>query len=53
MQKAVDCWNAGATILHIHVRDPKTGKISKNVQEYGYLIGRLREAVPKTTRRWP
>lgn len=47
VQKAVDCWNAGATILHIHVRDPKTGKISKNLQEYGYLIGRLREAVPE------
>jgi uncharacterized protein (DUF849 family) len=24
VQAAVDCQNAGATILHIHVRDPKT-----------------------------
>lgn len=47
VQKAVDCQNAGATVLHIHVRDPKTGHISKNLKEYGYLIGRLREAVPK------
>jgi uncharacterized protein (DUF849 family) len=47
VQKAVDCYNAGATMLHIHVRDPKTGHISKNFQEYGYLIGRLRQAVPK------
>ena len=23
VQKAVDCYNAGATMLHIHVRDPK------------------------------
>ena len=46
-QKAVDCYNAGATVLHIHVRDPKTGHISKNFKEYGDLIGRLREAVPK------
>ena len=29
VQCAVDCYNAGATILHIHVRDPKTGHISK------------------------
>ena len=47
VQKAVDCYNAGATLLHIHVRDPKTGHISKNLQEYGDLIGRLRQAVPK------
>ena len=26
VQAAVDCYNAGARILHIHVRDPKTGK---------------------------
>ena len=45
-QKAVDCYKAGASVLHIHVRDPKTGKISKNFKEYSYLIGRLREAVP-------
>src|SRR3954454_20480390 len=32
-QKAVDCFEAGARILHIHVRDLKTGKISKNFQE--------------------
>jgi uncharacterized protein (DUF849 family) len=47
VQKAVDCYNAGATVLHIHVRDPKTGRISKKFSEYSYLIGRLREAVPK------
>jgi uncharacterized protein (DUF849 family) len=47
VQKAVDCYNAGATILHIHVRDPKTGKISKKLSEYNYLIERLRKAVPK------
>src|SRR5215471_6974565 len=46
VQKAVDCYNAGASVLHIHVRDPKTGKISKNFDEYNYLIGRLRDAVP-------
>ena len=47
VQKAVDCYNAGATVLHIHVRDPATGRISKKFSDYGYLIERLREAVPK------
>lgn len=46
VRKAVDCYEAGARILHVHVRDPKTGKISKNIAEYGDQIGRLREAVP-------
>ena len=43
----MDCYNAGATLLHIHVRDPKTGHISKNLKEYGDQIARLRKAVPK------
>lgn len=47
VQRAVDCYNAGATMLHVHVRDPKTGQGSTNFEEYNYLIGRLREAVPK------
>ncbi len=34
VQKAVDCYNAGATLLHVHVRDPKTGHVSKNFKEY-------------------
>jgi uncharacterized protein (DUF849 family) len=46
VQAAVDCQNAGATILHIHVRDPKTGHISKNFKEYADQIGRLRAAAP-------
>jgi uncharacterized protein (DUF849 family) len=29
-QKAIDCYNAGASVLHLHVRDPKTGHGSKN-----------------------
>ena len=27
VQVAVDCYNAGATHLHIHVRNPATGKL--------------------------
>jgi len=47
VQKAVDCYNAGATVLHVHVRDPKTGHVSKNFAEYCDFIGMLRHAVPK------
>ena len=47
VQAAKDCYNAGATLLHIHVRDPKTGHISKNFKEYSDQVGRLRAAVPK------
>ena len=34
-------------MLHVHVRDPKTGQGSANFDEYNYFIGRLRQAVPK------
>jgi uncharacterized protein (DUF849 family) len=47
VQIAKDCYNAGATLLHIHVRDPKTAHISKKFSEYSDQIGRLRAAVPK------
>lgn len=47
VQAAKDCFNAGATLLHIHVRDPRTGHISKDFQQYNDQIARLREAVPK------
>src|SRR5262245_62136762 len=46
-QKAVDCYNAGATVLHLHVRDPKTGQGSKNFNDFNEQIARLRKAVPK------
>jgi uncharacterized protein (DUF849 family) len=47
VQKAVDCYNAGATVLHVHVRDPQTGKLSKKMSDFNHLIERLRKAVPK------
>jgi uncharacterized protein (DUF849 family) len=47
VQAAKDCFNAGATLLHIHVRDPKTGHISKDFQQYNDQLARLRKAVPK------
>ncbi len=47
VQKAVDCYNAGATVLHIHVRDPETGHMSKNFKHFNYMMERLRKAVPE------
>src|SRR6187397_3560812 len=44
-QKAVDCYNAGATVLHIHVRE-LDGKGSKRLSKFNELLGLLREAVP-------
>jgi len=46
VQQAVDCWNAGATVLHIHVRE-LDGKGSKKLSKFNELLGRLREAVPE------
>ena len=46
VQKAVDCYNAGATVLHIHVREDD-GAGSKRLSKFDEMLGRLREAVPK------
>ncbi len=46
VQKAVDCYNAGATVLHIHVRE-EDGKGSKRLSMFNELIARIRDRVPK------
>lgn len=45
VQKAVDCYNAGATVLHVHVRE-LDGKGSKRLSMFNEMLARLREAVP-------
>jgi uncharacterized protein (DUF849 family) len=45
VQKAVDCYNAGATVLHLHVRE-LDGKGSKRLSKFNELIAGVREAVP-------
>jgi uncharacterized protein (DUF849 family) len=45
VQKAVDCWNAGATVLHVHVREAD-GHGSKRLSMFNEMLARLREAVP-------
>ena len=34
VQAAVDCYNAGATVLHLHVRNPATGHLSADIEHY-------------------
>ena len=41
VQKAVDCYNAGATSLHVHVREAD-GKGSKRLSMFNELIARLK-----------
>ena len=37
VQKAVDCYNAGATVLHVHVREPD-GKGSKRLEMFNEML---------------
>ncbi len=46
VQKAVDCYNAGATVLHLHCREPD-GSGSKRLSLFNEMIARIRDAVPK------
>jgi uncharacterized protein (DUF849 family) len=46
VQKAVDCYNAGATVLHLHVRE-LDGKGSKRLSMFNELIAGVRKAVPE------
>jgi uncharacterized protein (DUF849 family) len=45
VQKAVDCWNAGATVLHVHCREAD-GHGSKRLSMFNEMLARLRDAVP-------
>ena len=45
IQKAIDCYNAGATVLHVHVREAD-GKGSKRLSMFNEMLARLRDAVP-------
>lgn len=47
VQAATDCYNAGATHLHVHVRNRATGQLSKDFDQFNEFIGMLRQAVPK------
>jgi hypothetical protein len=53
VQAAVDCFNAGATMLHLHVRDPETGHLSADIDHYNYLLGRAAGDRPQTSAEMP
>lgn len=46
VQKAIDCYNAGATVLHLHCREPD-GHGSKHLSRFNEVIGKIRTAVPE------
>jgi uncharacterized protein (DUF849 family) len=45
VQKAVDCYNAGATVLHMHAREDD-GSGCKRLSRFNEVLERLRQAVP-------
>ncbi len=45
VQKAVDCYNAGATVLHLHCREAD-GSGSKRLSMFNEMIDRVRTACP-------
>ena len=46
IQKAVDCFNAGAQVLHLHVRE-LDGRGSKRLSKFNELIAGVRARVPE------
>src|SRR3954453_19415283 len=43
-QQAIDPGKTGAAIAHIHVRDPKTGRSSMELDLYREVVGRIRDS---------
>lgn len=42
-QSAIECWDAGAAIVHIHVRDQKTGLGTQDLDVFRQVVEPLRE----------
>ena len=41
---AIEAADAGAAIVHIHVRDPETGQGSRDVELFREAVGRVRDS---------
>jgi 3-keto-5-aminohexanoate cleavage enzyme len=41
-QSGIEAWRAGASILHIHVRDPETGLGTQDISMFEEVVGRIR-----------
>lgn len=42
-QSALEAWRAGASVIHIHARDPETGKVAHDVRFFEEAILPIRE----------
>ena len=42
-ESAIECWNAGASIVHIHVRDPKNGLGTQDLELFRRVVTPLRQ----------
>ena len=45
-EAAIEAAKAGATVAHCHVRNPKTGKGSRDAELYHEVVDRIRAATP-------
>jgi len=43
VQSAIECWEAGASVVHIHVRDPQTGLGTQNIEIFRQVVEPLRQ----------
>lgn len=43
-ESAIESAKAGATVAHIHVRDPKTGGVSHDIEHYREVVDRIRDS---------
>jgi len=43
VESSIECWKAGAAIVHIHMRDPKTGLGSQDVALFRQVVTPLKE----------
>jgi len=41
-QSGIEAWRAGASVLHVHVRDPKTGLGTQDLSIFKEVVGRIR-----------
>ena len=42
-QSSLECWRAGASVVHLHVRDPQTGLGTQDVDIFRQVVTPLRE----------
>ncbi len=45
VESSMECWRAGASIVHIHVRDPKTGLGTQDLDLFQRVVTPLREKI--------